>query len=301
MNTKQIQYALALSKTLNFSQVADQLGITQPALSKQIQHLEKELGVKLFDRNRNPLTLTAAGAYFIQEAQKLLYNEQQLLRSMEQFQSGDRGELIIGITPFRSLYILPDIIKQLRQRYPGVQVTLKEVGTDVLRKSAAEGTVDLAVINLPVDESVLDVHPMTPDELVLAVPAEMEHLVSKTAVNGQLRLHDCAQLPFVVVGKHQEMRQLFDKLCAQEDFTPHISAEVVGISTAWAMATAGVGAALLPKQFVNSKLFNSNLVLYTIEDCTYIRQPAVVTRRGQYLPEYAKYAIGLLTGAQNNG
>jgi DNA-binding transcriptional LysR family regulator len=142
---------------------------------------------------------------------------------------------------------------------------------------------------------------MIPDELILAVPAEMEHLVSKAAVNGQLRLHDCAQLPFVVVGKHQEMRQLFDKLCSQGDFTPNISAEVVGISTAWAMATAGVGAALLPRQFVNSKQFNSNLVLYAIEDCTYIRQPAVVTRRGQYLPEYAKYAIGLLTEAQNNG
>ena len=251
MNTKQIQYALALSETLNFSQVADQLGITQPALSKQIQHLEKELGVKLFDRNHNPLRLTGAGAHFMQEAQKLMYSEQQLLRSMEQFRSGERGELVIGVTPFRSLYILPDVVKQLRQRYPGVKVALKEMGSEQLRKSAAEGNVDLAVVNLPVDESVLEVYPMEADQLVLAVPKEMTQHISTASEDGQLGIKACGELPFVVVGKQQEMRQLFDKLCAQDDFTPNIGAEVVGISTAWAMAQSGVGAALLPLQFVN--------------------------------------------------
>ena len=75
MNTKQIQYALALSETLSFSQVAEQLGITQPALSKQIQHLETELGVKLFDRNHSPLTLTPAGEYFVRNARELVYKE----------------------------------------------------------------------------------------------------------------------------------------------------------------------------------------------------------------------------------
>ena len=71
MNTKQIQYVLALSETLNFSQTAEQLCITQPALSKQILHIEKDLGVKLFDRNHTPLTLTPAGEYFVRNARRL--------------------------------------------------------------------------------------------------------------------------------------------------------------------------------------------------------------------------------------
>lgn len=296
MNTKQVQYALALSKTLNFSQVADQLGITQPALSKQIQHLEKELGVKLFDRNHSPLTLTAAGAHFMQEAQKLLFNEQQLLRSMEQYRCGDRGELVIGVTPFRSLYMLPEVVRQVRSRYPGVKVTLREMGSEQLRKSAAEGTVDLAVLNLPVDESILQVYPMEPDQLVLAVPKELAQQINAASDHGEIGIKDCTGIPFVVVGKQQEMRQLFDKLCAQDDITPLIGAEVVGISTAWAMALAGVGATLLPLQFIRSKQFNSDLILYTVRNCDYIRQPVVVTRRGQYLSDYAKYAIALLTG-----
>ena len=87
MNTKQLQYVLKLSETRKFSQVAEQMGITQPALSKQIQHIEKELGVKLFDRNHSPLTLTPAGEYFVRSAREMVYREEQLRKAMEQFAS----------------------------------------------------------------------------------------------------------------------------------------------------------------------------------------------------------------------
>jgi len=72
MNSRQLQYAIKLSEVRNFSQVAEQLNISQPALSKQILSLEQELGVKLFDRNTSPLTLTPAGDIFIEEAKNYL-------------------------------------------------------------------------------------------------------------------------------------------------------------------------------------------------------------------------------------
>jgi DNA-binding transcriptional LysR family regulator len=72
--------------------------------------------------------------------------------------------------------------------------------------------------------------------------------------------------------------------------------EVVGLTSAWAMARAGIGATILPLQFVDSDSFDKNVKLFSIKDNTFTRQPAIVTRRGQYLPEYAKYAISLLTG-----
>ena len=83
MNTRQLQYAIELYKALNFSIVADRLKISQPALSKQIAALENDLGIKLFDRTTNPLTVTPAGEHFFAGAVKLLYQEDQLLRSME--------------------------------------------------------------------------------------------------------------------------------------------------------------------------------------------------------------------------
>lgn len=292
MNSRQLQYALMLAQVRNFSQVADKLGISQPALSKQILNLENELGLKLFDRNHVPLTLTPAGEFFIRKAQTMLYEEEQLLKSLEQFKSGENGRLDIGVTPFRSIYLMPRIVKGIKERFPGVRVVLHEANSTQLRAGAAEGKYDFAVVNLPVDDSVLEATPLEPDTLVLAVPDSLVHLLPRQ--EDALDFADCMALPFVVVGQAQEMRQLFDKLCAGADFEPTIAAEVVSISTAWAMACAGVGATLLPLQFVRENAFAQGLTLVRIQNVSYTRQPAIVTKRGQYLSPYAKFAISLL-------
>jgi len=297
MNTKQLHYILALSETLSFSQVAEQLGITQPALSKQIQHMEKELGVQLFDRKRNPLSLTPAGEYFVRNAKELLYMEEQLRKGLDRFQSGEYGRLTIGTTPFRSFYLMPKLIKKIRARYPGVQVTLREVPSTQLRKETAEGKFDLAIVNLPVDESVLDVVALKPDVLVLAVHKSIADRMTAVKEGEPLEVDfsQVKELPFVTLSPGQEMRQLFDSLCAAADFHPNIAAEVIGVTTAWAMARAGVGAALLPLQFVDSQELDSNLLLYAVKNSSYTRQPVVATRRGQAMTPYAEYAIQVLT------
>ena len=275
--------------------MADQLGISQPSLSKQIQSLEHELGVKLFDRNHVPLTLTPAGAYFIPEAKEMLYREDQLHKAMQQFECGQYGRLVIGVTPFRSLYLMPELVRQMKLRYPGVQIILNEAPSAQLRKEAAEGKYDLAIVNLPVDESVLEITPLEPDTLVLAVPnALADSLKHVRTDDGSICFADARDLPFVVLSPSQELRQLFEKLCVAADIRPDIAAEVVGVTTAWAMARAGVGAALLPLQFVRNAHFDEKLTLFTIRDNSYTRKPVVVTRRGQYISPYAQYAIDLL-------
>lgn len=297
MNSKQIQYALTLSKTLNFSQAADELGITQPSLSKQIINLENELGVKLFDRNHSPMTLTPAGEYFVVHAGEILYKETELLRSLEGFQSGENGALTIGVTPFRSLYLMPDIIKRVKEKFPGVKVTLCEESSAHLRKEVCEGKYDFAIINLPVDDSVLEVTKLQPDTLVLAVPDSLAQSLPHSDDGTLLSIdfNRVKHLPFVVLSPAQEMRELFDKLCASADFVPDIACEVIGITTAWAMAQAEIGATLLPYQFIKNRHFHKNLTLYKIKSSLYSRQPAIVCRRGQYMSDYAKYAISLLT------
>ena len=101
-------------------------------------------------------------------------------------------------------------------------------------------------------------------------------------------------LKILIAEDDRELRQLFDKLCAAAQIHPRIAAEVVGVTTAWAMAHAGVGAALLPLQFISSQNFDNKLHLFTIRNNSYTRQPAIVTRRGQYISDYAAYAMELL-------
>lgn len=296
MNSKQLQYAVLLSEIRNFSLVAEHLNISQPALSKQISGLEQELGLRLFDRSTTPLSLTPAGKHFIQSARELLYREDQLKRSMEDFKSGQRGTLTIGISPFRSLYLIAPVAKKIREKFPGIEIVLHEAGSDQLRKDAAEGKLDFAIVNLPVDDSILDVTPIEPDKLILAVPKPMLGRISPLPSSPlpRLDLKECRELPFIAVGQSQEMRRLFDKLCTAADLEPEIAMEVVGVTTAWAMARAGIGATLLPLQFAESMSTDDALSYFTLENSTQSRQPAVITRRGQYLSEYAKYAINLL-------
>lgn len=297
MNRRQLEYAVRLAEVRSFSQLGSELNITQPALSKQIGALEQELGVKLFDRSTSPLTLTPAGAYFIEEAKRMVYEEDRVMRTLEQFKSGEAGRLTIGVSPFRCMYLMPKIVKAIRDKFPGVQVVLHEDDSAGLRRDAADGKFDLAILNLPVDESVLDAVPIETETLVLAVPNAFAAALPSTE-NGTLRevdLTDCKDLPFVVVGETQELRQVFDKICTKAGVQPTVAAQVKSLSAAWQLAVAGVGAAVLPLPFIEDFLSDERITLYTIKNNTYSRQSAAVTRRGQYLSEYAKYAIELLT------
>ena len=293
-----MQYAVMLSEVGSFSQLAEKLNISQPALSKQILSLEKELGVVLFDRNVTPIALTGAGEYFVREAKELLYKEDNLQKSMEQFKSGEKGTLTIGITPFRSAYLIPRIVKKIREKFPNVKIKLVEEGSEVLRKDATDGKFDFAIVNLPVDEAVLDVTLIEPDKLALVVPREIIEKCPKLMGKTKVDFADLCELPFVAVGANQEMRVLFEKLCAKTGVRPEIVTEVVGLTTAWEMALTGVGATLLPLQFVVSEISNGRVEVIELENDVYLRQPAVVVKHNQYLSDYAKYAINLLTNGK---
>jgi len=295
LNSRQLQYAVLLSKARSFSNVAESLNISQPALSKQIIALENELGVKLFDRSSTPLTLTAAGEHFAAKAEQLLYEEDQLLKAMEQYRTGESGRLIIGVSPFRSMYLMPLFVKQLKARFPGLQVVLSEANSAQLHKGITEGQYDFAIMNLPVDEAALDVIPLERDVLVLAVPDEM--IIRITPVPSSphvpLDLAACKALPFIVLSQQQELRQQFRKLCTSAGLEADIQVEVVGIATAWAMVKAGVGATVLPRQFVQHEQVQG-VTFFPILQQAVTRQPAIITRRDQYISQYAEYAIHLL-------
>ena len=297
MNSRQLQYVVVLARTCNFSQAAKEFEISQPAFSKQIISLENELGVKLFERGTNPLSLTAAGSFLVEKAKKILYEEKALLRAMEQYKTGDSGKLTIGISPVRSLCMMPKLVLKIKERFPNLEIVLKEHSLSQLKKGMSEGSYDFAVINLPIDETEFQVLPLKADSFVLAVPNRLLHLVEKNngdEENNVIGLENCRKLPFVVVGKSQEMRKIFDKLCAKANIEPNILVEVTGVTTTREMVEKGVAATLIPKQYMRDEAENTDITLFEIKQNEYSRQPAIVLKRGQYISKYAKFAIELL-------
>jgi len=297
VNHRQLQYALLLSATGSFSQAAEKLGISQPAFSKQILSLEKELGIPLFRRDSTAVTLTPAGEVFIREARELVLCSDRLQRQMERFRAGEEGRLTIGISQFRGLSMMPRVIEALHAVYPQVQVDLRETTTDVLRQEAAEGKYDFAVVNLPVNECELEAIPMEPDTLVLAVPESLLPLSGHTAEDPIARLGKCASLPFVAPHQGQALRQVTDGLFARAGILPKITLEATYLTSVWELVKAGLGAAVLPLQLAEGK-DSHKICLFPLPDSGYSRQSAVIYRRGQYLPAYAKYAIRLITGKE---
>lgn len=294
MKFRQLEYAVILSQVLNISQAAEQLGITQPALSKQILSLEKELGISLFNRNTVPLTLTDAGENFIREAKDILAKSDELKRSMEQFKAGEKGRLTIGISPFRATYFLTDIIKELNEEFPLLQVVLSEKNSAQLQKDTIDGLVDFSILNLPVDENLLDVIELESESVVLAVPEkyakELNFTKRKNNKLPMISLSDCNKVPFIVLGNGQELRTLFDKMCDTVKFVPNITTKVTGVNTALSLVKSGIGAAVLPSKFVLSNI-TDGVSVFKIKNTPAIRQPAIVIKRGRYLSSYAKSAI----------
>lgn len=291
MNSRQLQYAITLSEFRNFSQAAEKIGISQPAFSKHIIGLENELGVKLFDRGTNPLSLTPAGEFFIEKAHKMVFEEDNLLKTMEKYKSGERGKLIIGAVPFRSSYMLPSLIKKVKEKFPYLQIELREYGLSVLKEGLSGGEYDFAIMNLPVAEPEFKTIPLEKDVLVLAVPQKYESFVKCNTKDKIRDLSAAYDIPFVTVGKEQEMRKLFDALCVEAGIEPNIYATVTGVATAWEVVKNGEAATIVPRQFAEAKGPFDSVKLFEIENTPYIRQPAVVTRKDQYISEYAKFAI----------
>ena len=291
MNSRQLQYAVILAETRNFSTAAEKLNISQPALSKQIIALENELEIKLFDRSTSPLSITPAGEFFIEKAKNILFEEDVLLKTVEKYKSGKMGKLVIGAVPFRSSYMMPGLIKAVKDKFPGLQVILSEYGLSVLEKGLLEGEYDFAIMNLPIDNPEFETIPLQEDTLALAVPEKYKGLV-KTKKKGVIDdFSEVKDVPFVTVGKEQEMRKLFDALCKKSGVTPEIYVTVTGVATAWEVVKSGVAATIIPKQFIDAKGGVDGIEIYEIKNTPYKRQSAVVLRRGQYVSEYAKFAI----------
>ncbi|MCV6629639.1 MAG: LysR family transcriptional regulator, partial [Flavobacteriaceae bacterium] len=123
LSYKQLRYFIAVANHLNFRKAANALFITQPGLSRQIQKMEKELGVKLFDRTSRVVQLTAAGKYLQQEAQQLFLHMEQLETNLRLMGSGKRGECRIGFVGSAMQEVIPKFLLAIDAHFPEVRVS----------------------------------------------------------------------------------------------------------------------------------------------------------------------------------
>ncbi|PJJ53021.1 hydrogen peroxide-inducible genes activator [Hymenobacter chitinivorans] len=178
MNLQQLEYIVALDTHRQFVLAATACCVTQPTLSMQVQKLEEELGVLLFDRTSKGLQPTAAGAKVVQQARQVLREVQQL-HEVVQLEKGDVvGELRLGVIPTLAPYLVPLFLVELAGRYPGLRLHVEELQSAAIMQRLKDHTLDVGLLVTPLDDKALREIPVL-EEPFLGYVAEAHPLYAK--------------------------------------------------------------------------------------------------------------------------
>src|SRR5262245_37197389 len=169
---RQLQYIVAVADASSFRKAAEQCHVSQPSLSAQIAQIENALGVKLFERDRRGVLLTAAGRDLVNRARETLVSASDLSEAARRFVDPFAGTLRIGVIPTVSPYLLPRITPRLRSRFDRLRVTWVEDKTETLLRSLDTGTLDAALLALGEKMGDLEREVIARDDFVLATPPE---------------------------------------------------------------------------------------------------------------------------------
>lgn len=231
---KPYTYILEIIRAGSVSEAAENLRISQPALSKYIKKIESEIGTELFDRSTVPLSLTEAGECYVRAAKKMLDVNAQMQKQMEEIRMGKNAEIRVGISPSRAPYLLPEILK--RFDCTRTRVTVIEADTAELNELLSDGKMDL-MISIRNDQTAdfAQVH-LFDEDVLLAVPENVK------AENFEEAVKKC---PIIVSGQGQPMGELLNTLCEE---VGEIRSSVVcrNMVSALAMTEAGIGGTLVP-------------------------------------------------------
>ncbi|MBW4609575.1 MAG: LysR family transcriptional regulator [Hassallia sp. WJT32-NPBG1] len=285
MELRHLRYFIAVAEELNFTRAAERLHIAQPPLSQQIQALETELGVQLFERKKRPLQLTTAGEVLLTEARLVFATVERAIISTKRASRGEIGRLVVGANSSIANSVLPDILRVFRSRFADVELVLRELTSKQQiqeLRSAPGGSaslsrgIDVGFDRLPNEnqnDTALSFLPILQEPLVIALPEQ-----HPLAAQSQIPLYALADEPFVLPPPDlvPSYSQIID-LCQQVGFTPKVVQQATWMITVLSLVAGGVGVALLPANAQN--LVRKGVVYREIQGKNLTRQLAVIWRR----------------------
>ncbi|UZN51761.1 LysR family transcriptional regulator [Cupriavidus cauae] len=244
METRHLRYFLAVIDHGSVSRAADWLGIAQPALSTALARMEKDLGVRLFERSRRGAQPTAAALAILDDVRTSVERIDAAARRAQEIGRGSAGQLTIGLVSSALFDTLPRALRELRRRAPGVRVILREMSNAEQAEALRTGAIDLGLMHTPVAVGGrMRERPLLRDRLVAAIPDELapgpDGKVSLAQIaEAGLVMYPQAQLPAFYAGILDAMRKAGHEA--------HVAQEANRTLTVLACVAGGCGVALLP-------------------------------------------------------
>jgi len=272
--TRQLQYAVAVAEAGSFRRAAAACGVSQPSLSAQIAQLEEVLQVRLFERDRRHIRLTAPGAALVARARRVLTETDDLVDAARHLGDPLVGTLRIGVIPTVSPYLLPGVVRALRRAYPALVVRWLEDKTDTLVAGLHAGELDAALLALEAAPADLDREVIGRDPFVLAAPKG--HPLAKRATPvtaGELR---GARL--LLLDDGHCLRDQALAICAGSR-AEELDFRATSLSTLTQMVASGAGVTLLPQMALPTEGRRAAITLRPLADENAFRTIGLAWRR----------------------
>src|SRR5712675_818757 len=255
---RHLRYFLAVGEALNFTKAATRLRVAQPALSRQIQDLEDQIGVDLLRRSSRGVTLTAEGKLFLKEVRELLKHADESIERVRALARGEYGELHIGYAPLPTTEILPPALAAFQKAVPRVKVLLHDLSSDELIAGLQNGTLELTVMVPPAGDQAAGIQFEVLRTYPLCVAMTAMHPFARMK---SIPLEKLAAEPLVVLRRkdYPESAHYLDRLFASIRAKPPIAVECDSASSLITEVEAGRGIALLNTVF---KLVAGRRLLY---------------------------------------
>jgi LysR family hydrogen peroxide-inducible transcriptional activator len=246
MELHQLRYFSAVADAGSFSRAAEKCHVSQPSLSQQIQKLESELGGRLFDRLGRSVRLTDLGQAFLPRARSVLHELSSAKDELTERLQSEAGPVVIGAIPTIAPYWLASRLATFSRKFPKVHLTIAEEITPVLLDRLRAGSVDLAVLALPIRGHEFETHSLFTERLFAALP-KTHRLARRPAV----QLADLRRDPFLFLRDGHCFRETAVAACDRARLDPRVVFESGHLSSLLAMVGAGMGVSLVPEMAVD--------------------------------------------------
>lgn len=279
MNHKLMQSFMAVAEELHFGRAAARLHISQPPLTKQIQQLEQAMGVRLLERTKRKVELTAAGRVFLDEVRAVLQQTEQAVELARKADRGETGHLAVGFIDAAIYSVVPSVVQRFTKRYPEVELSLTDLRIPNQVRAVAERQLDIGFVHPPVVHNALKVESILVEPLIVALP-ETHRLASEAEV----ALADLASEALIQFPRSINP-SLYDEivgLCRSSGFSPRIVREATPKQTIIGLVSVGLGISLLPACLQN--LRRSGVVYRPIQGRTLSVDTSIIYRHEQPSP-----------------
>src|SRR5215472_15824854 len=244
MELRHLRYFLVVGEVLNFTKAAARLRVAQPALSRQVQDLEDEIGVDLLRRSPRGVTLTAEGKLFLEETRELLKRVDESVEKTRALARGEYGELHIGYIPIPTAEILPRALEAFRKSVPHVKLVLHDLSTDELIARLRDGTLEIAIMVQPISEQTAEIEFETLRSYVWCVALSRTHPLARL---NSIPLAKLASERLVILSRksYSEYHRILERIFAPVCGKPRVAMECDSESSLFMEVEAGRAIALV--------------------------------------------------------